>query len=78
MSKAECGDFERKNAEETTYGASQARRTVTSSAGGTFMYFMLKNLRIHLLDKFPANKEKLTQKLAQKRLLDTLNLRKKY
>ena len=35
-------------------------RTVTSSVGGTFLYFLPKNLHIHLLDRFPANKEKLT------------------
>ena len=42
-----------------TYGPSRARPIVTCSIGGTFLHFLLKNLRIHLLDKFPANKEKL-------------------
>ena len=38
----------------------QAWQTITCSLGGTFVYFSVKNLRILLLDRFPANKEKLT------------------
>ena len=42
------------------YGPSQARRTVISSIGGNFSAFFAKKLACSSLDRFPANKEKLT------------------
>ena len=43
-----------------TYGPSQARQTVTSSVGGNFSAFLAQKLLRSSLDRFPANKKKLT------------------
>ena len=51
---------------DATYGPSQARRTVTSSVGGNFSAFVAQKLPRSSIDRFPANKEKLTKKSIQK------------
>ena len=45
---------------DATYGPLQARRTVTSSIHGNFSAFLAQKLSGSSLDRFPANKEKLT------------------
>ena len=45
---------------DATYEPSQDRRTVTGPVGGNFSAFLAQKHPRSSLDKFPANKEKLT------------------
>ena len=60
-----------------TYGPSQARRTVISSVGGLFCISSLK-IFASSFGQNPAKQRETYIKISTKRLLDTLNLRKKY
>ena len=58
-------------------GLLQERWTVISSVGGLFCIFRSKSPH-SALDRFPAKQREILLNLAQTRLSDTLNLRKKY